>query len=90
MDLDETEKEVEKFMLKNNRPYSVQDILNNYQSSMKKKLLEQSLEQLVKSGKVTLKEYGKAKVFLISQDRFPSVDPKLLDELDQKITEKRE
>ena len=40
MDLDETEKEVEKFMLKNNRPFSVQDILNNYQSSMKKKLLE--------------------------------------------------
>ena len=83
MDLDKTEKEVEKFMLKNNRPYSVQDILNNYQSSMKKKFLEQSLEQLVKSGKVTLKEYGKAKVFLISQDRFPPVDPKLLDELDQ-------
>ena len=83
MDLDETMKEVEAFMVKYNRPYSVQDILNNYQSTMKRKQLETALDQLAQTGILTLKEYGKAKVYLISQNRFPKVDPKLLETLDE-------
>ena len=90
MDLSETKVAVEAYLLKQNRPFSTQDILNCFQTTMKKKNCEAALDALVSEKKVTLKEYGKAKVFLISQDRFPKVDPKLLEDLDQKITAKRE
>ena len=71
MDVGQTKKEVEAYLLKHNRPYSVQDILNCFQTTMRKKNCEAALDSLVSEKKVTLKEYGKAKVYLISQDRFP-------------------
>ena len=83
MDIATTKKTVEEYMLRHNRPYSIQDILNCYQSTMRKKQCEEALVELVAEKAVTLKEYGKAKVFLINQDRFPEVDPTLLDELDE-------
>lgn len=83
MDIAATKVKVEEYMLRHNRPYSIQDILNCYQSSMRKKQCEAALEELVAEKTVTLKEYGKAKVFLICQDRFPEVDTTLLDELDE-------
>ena len=89
MDVNQTKQEVEAYMLKHNRPYSVQDILNCFQQTMRKKQCEGALDLLVSSKKVTLKEYGKAKVYLISQDRFPKVDPKLLETLDLTIADKR-
>jgi hypothetical protein len=39
---------------------------------------------------VTLKEYGKAKVFLINQDRFPPVDTTLLEKMDEQINVRRQ
>lgn len=66
MDIPETKVKVEEYMLRHNRPYSVQDILNCFQSSMRRKQCEAALDQLVAEKTVTLKEYGKAKVFLIN------------------------
>ena len=66
MDVEATKKIVWEFMLKNNRPYSVQDILNFYQVSMRRKNCEASLDLLVEEKLVTLKEYGKAKVYLVN------------------------
>lgn len=57
---------------------------------MRKKQCEGALEELVKEKKVTLKEYGKAKIFLINQDRFPKVDLELLNGLDITIAGKKE
>ena len=57
---------------------------------MRKKQCETALEELVAEKKVTLKEYGKAKVFLINQDRFPAVDATLLTDLDDQINIRRE
>lgn len=37
MDIPETKIKVEEYMLRHNRPYSVQDILNCYQSTMRRK-----------------------------------------------------
>ena len=66
MEIPETKKIVEEYMLRHNRPYSIQDILNSYQSTMRKKQAEAAFDMLVKEKVLTLKEYGKAKVFLIN------------------------
>jgi hypothetical protein len=66
MDVADTKVKVEEYMVRHNRPYSVQDILNCYQSTMRKKQCEAALDQLVQEKTVTLKEYGKAKIFLIN------------------------
>jgi hypothetical protein len=39
---------------------------------------------------VSVKEYGKAKIFLINQSRFPTVDNAQLDALDEEINNHRE
>jgi len=49
---------------------------------MRRKQAEAALDMLVAEKTVTLKEYGKAKVFLVNQDRFPEVDTSLLEQLD--------
>lgn len=90
MDVPQTKVKVEEYMLRHNRPYSVQDILNCYQSSMRKKQCEEALTELVAAKTVTLKEYGKAKIYLINQDRFPEVDQSLLLELDEQISTRRD
>jgi len=56
---------------------------------MRRKQLEEALDELVASKAVTLKEYGKAKIFLINQDRFPAVDNSLLEDLDIQIADRR-
>ena len=83
MDVPQTKAKIEEYMIRHNRPYSVQDILNSYQSTMRKKQAEDALDELVAAKTVTLKEYGKAKIFLINQDRFPKVDTELLANLDE-------
>lgn len=90
MDIAATKKAVEEYLLRHNRPYSVQDILNCFQSTMRKRQCEEALTELVAEKVVSLKEYGKAKVFLINQDRFPAVDTKLLEELDEQINIRRD
>jgi len=57
---------------------------------MRRKQAEAALDLLVEAKTVTLKEYGKAKVFLINQDRFPEVDTSLLEQLDDQINVRRE
>jgi hypothetical protein len=89
MDVPNTKIKIEEFMIKHNRPYSVQDVLNSFQSCMRKKQAEDALGQLVDEKIVSLKEYGKAKVFLVNQDRFPEVDSSLLEQLDEQINLRR-
>lgn len=90
MDIPNTKEKIEEYMLRHNRPYSVTDILNNFQSTMRRKQAEAALDMLVEENAITLKEYGKAKVFLINQDRFPEVDTELLGKLDEQINLRRE
>jgi len=56
---------------------------------MRKKQCEESLDMLLAEKAITLKEYGKAKIYLINQDQFPEVDKKLMDELDEQIEDRR-
>ena len=57
---------------------------------MRKKQAEQAFDELVSSNIMTLKEYGKAKVFIINQNRFPTIDNTVLDELDDQIKDLKE
>ena len=56
---------------------------------MRRKNLEAALDLLVLEKIVTLKEYGKAKVYLVNQSRFPEVDKALLTALDDQISLRR-
>ena len=57
---------------------------------MRKKQCEAALEELVAEKVMSLKEYGKAKVFLINQDRFPATDTSELETMDEKISDLRD
>lgn len=89
MDVPQTKEKVAEFCIRHNRPYSIQDILNCFQSTMRKRQCEEALDLLVAEKVITLKEYGKAKVFLANQDNFPTVDPALLDAMDDQINVRR-
>ena len=62
--------EVEAYMEKQNWPYSAQNILDNLQGKLKIAQAKKICDQLAEKKVLTVKEYGKAKIFLINQDRF--------------------
>lgn len=59
-----------------NRPFSVQNIVDALQKEgVKKTAVERALANLVEKELVTKKEYGKAKIFLLSQAQLDLPDP---------------
>ncbi|KAG8041765.1 hypothetical protein G9C98_007069 [Cotesia typhae] len=50
------------------RPYNVNDIASNLSAETKKSAIQQSLDKLVKAGKVFEKTYGKIKIYCIVPD----------------------
>ena len=71
---EEARKEIAEYMERQNRPYSVQNIIDNLHGRVKKKQVEKITEGLVEEKVLTVKEYGKSKIFMINQDIFPKVD----------------
>jgi Icc-related predicted phosphoesterase len=63
---------VMKYMEQQNRPYSIQNIMDNNHGRIPKKICENVLDRLVKENHLTCKEFGKAKVYLANQDKFPT------------------
>lgn len=82
---EEAETHIAEFMEKNNRPYGVQDILNQFQGRLKKPLCVKVMDELAEAKILTLKEYGKAKIFLINQDLFDTATEEQLTVLDEQI-----
>jgi len=72
-------------MEKNNRPYSVQNLLDNFQYQLKRTQCMKIMDLLVESSILTCKDYGKAKVYLINQDLFPETSQDQLTLLDDQI-----
>lgn len=52
---------------------------------MKKTAVERSLASLVEKGTVSKKEYGKAKIFILAQDKIELPDPDEVKRLDEEI-----
>mmetsp|Transcript_6393 Transcript_6393/g.19333 ORF Transcript_6393/g.19333 Transcript_6393/m.19333 type:complete len:237 (-) Transcript_6393:2974-3684(-) len=82
------------YMSRQNRPFSLQQVVDALQSSgLKKTGCERALMSLVEKEKVTMKEFGKAKIFLCRQENIdmPSEDEmKKLDEDVRTATEELE
>ena len=82
---EEAETHIAEHMEKHNRPFSVQDILNCFQGRLKKPLCQTVMDVLTEANILTLKEYGKAKVYLINQDLFDTASEEQLTILDEQI-----
>lgn len=50
-----------------NRPCSVNCLIEKGNSELGKSSVQKALDNLVRAGKVTLKEYGKQKIYALSQ-----------------------
>ncbi|KAJ8902405.1 hypothetical protein NDN08_006810 [Rhodosorus marinus] len=82
---------VNEFLSAQNRPFSLQQIVDGLQSKgLKKTACERALNVLVENGNVTLKEFGKAKIFLCRQDSIEIPDEQEMMQMDADITEKAE
>lgn len=79
-----------RYMIEQNRPYSLLNVIDNNQGKIKKKMAEQIAEQLVKENVLSFKDYGKSRIFMANQDQFPETSKDELAVLDQEIQEKKD
>ncbi|GJQ13946.1 hypothetical protein GpartN1_g5737.t1 [Galdieria partita] len=85
------EETVMRFLEKQNRPFSVQNIVDALQKEgIKKALCEKILSSLVEKEVVSVKEYGKAKIYLFRQDTIEIPDEKEVEEMDDNLRSKEE
>lgn len=55
------------YLGKQNRPYSVTDLMTNLHNSMSKPLITKALTQLETAGTIKAKAYGKSVIYVIKQ-----------------------
>lgn len=55
------------YLTKQNRPYSVTDIVTNLHNSMSKVVATKALVQLETAGSILAKTYGKSAIYVIKQ-----------------------
>ncbi|XP_005102347.1 homologous-pairing protein 2 homolog [Aplysia californica] len=75
------------YLLKQNRPYSAQDLFQNMGKDLGKTAVVKALESLTAEGKIKEKVYGKQKVYVIDQTQFPDVDESEIKSMDDKISQ---
>ncbi|XP_046548943.1 homologous-pairing protein 2 homolog [Haliotis rubra] len=80
-------KAVADYLNRQNRPYSVTDLLNNMGKEYGKTAITKACESLAADGKIREKAYGKQKVYVADQSNFPDVDDAELKSMDAKIVE---
>ena len=79
------ERKVIKYMLQQNRPYSILNLFDNLRGAIKKKLLENTLNSLVEKGYIISKQYN-SMVYLINQSLFPPINETEIKKLNDKIS----
>uniref|UniRef100_A0A0B7A6W4 Homologous-pairing protein 2 homolog n=1 Tax=Arion vulgaris TaxID=1028688 RepID=A0A0B7A6W4_9EUPU len=73
------------YMIKQNRPYSVQDVFQNMGKDLGKTAVAKAMESLTTDGKLREKVYGKQKVYVADQSQYPDVDDAEIKAMDDKI-----
>eukprot|EP01028_Stygiella_incarcerata_P001969 TRINITY_DN1367_c0_g2_i3.p1 TRINITY_DN1367_c0_g2~~TRINITY_DN1367_c0_g2_i3.p1 ORF type:complete len:467 (-),score=236.99 TRINITY_DN1367_c0_g2_i3:212-1612(-) len=68
-----------------NRPFNTQNVHDNLQGSIKKPICQRVLDRLATHGEITLKEFGKAKVYYADQSKFEEPDAEVLKQMDDEI-----
>eukprot|EP00347_Sterkiella_histriomuscorum_P015648 403356227 len=81
----EAQTAIHQYMIKQNRPYSVQNVIDNLHGRVKKAQAQKFLDELSDKKILTCKEFGKAKVYLANQDNFPTTSNDELLKLDLEI-----
>lgn len=85
------EETVVRFLEQQNRPFSVQNIVDALsKEGIKKASCEKILASLVEKEVVSVKEYGKAKIYLFRQDTIEIPDKKEVEEMDEQLKSKEE
>ena len=74
------------YMKEQNRPYSIQNVVDNLHNAYSKKQVTDEMERLASDGKLLCKEYGKQKVYLIDQADCKELNKEEMEVLDQNIT----
>ncbi|CAI2369696.1 unnamed protein product [Moneuplotes crassus] len=85
----EAKEAISKYMEAQNRPYSIQNIIDNLRGEIRKAQTQKILDALTEENILTCKEYGKAKIYLINQDIFPETTNEDLEKLDKEIDTKK-
>ena len=83
-------KAIAEYMEAQNRPYSVQNLIDNLQGRIKKTQTQRICDELVADKILVLKEYGKAKIYVINQDLYPDTSTEDLEKLDDQIKVRKE
>ncbi|VUZ50440.1 unnamed protein product [Hymenolepis diminuta] len=73
------------YMTRENRPFSVNDVVTALQKAHGKTALSKAIDELVLEDALVEKVYGKQKVFVVSQDKLPSLDDSELKAMDSEI-----
>ncbi|CAJ1366623.1 unnamed protein product [Effrenium voratum] len=88
---EEMEAKVLEYMRQQNRPYNTQNVFDNLHGQVPKAAVQTLMDTLAANGKLLLKEYGKVKVYLVTQEAPQGGDAELLqkevDEASKKRTE---
>ncbi|XP_074601215.1 homologous-pairing protein 2 homolog [Brevipalpus obovatus] len=82
---DKTTKIVFEFLLKQNRPYSINEVQNHTKEG--KAGITRALTLLVEEGKIIEKTYGKQKIYYVNQDLLETLSEEELSKLKNEIQE---
>jgi predicted transcriptional regulator len=76
-------------MLKQNRPYSLQNVLDNMHGAVPRKICQTVLDRLVDEKVLQSKDYGKARIYLANQENIPVQSNEMLQSLDEESRDKK-
>lgn len=73
------------YMYDTNRPYSVQNVFDNLRGAVKKASLQKVMDTLTAEGRLQMKEFGKAKIYLVNQKLLQEASPEELQQIESEI-----
>ncbi|KAF7458324.1 putative Tat binding protein 1(TBP-1)-interacting protein [Cryptosporidium felis] len=73
------------YMKEQNRPYSIQNVVDNLHNAYSKKQVTDEMDRLTTEGKFLCKEYGKQKVYLVDQSDCKELNKEEMEILDKNI-----
>ncbi|KAF9097928.1 PSMC3 interacting protein [Mortierella sp. AD031] len=87
---DKPERIVLDYMAKQNRPYSVTDIVTNLHAAVTKTECQRAVNSLVDKELLTSKTFGKQTIYVVRQDTIETAKPGELDSIDKRLAQLRE
>ena len=81
---------ITEFMIRQNRPYGVQNVIDNLQGRIKKVQTQKIMDDLTDMKILTVKDYNKNRIYIANQDNFPVTSSEELAKLDKEIQDKKE